>query len=81
MKWRKWRAFFGLIAALPLIVTATTGLLLQLRIKVEWIQPSTFGMTLEDGNPFLRVEEVLAKFPGNEVQVHPQTGEFHLSDT
>jgi uncharacterized iron-regulated membrane protein len=97
MKWRKWHAFFGLIAALPLIVTATTGLLLQLRSKVEWIQPSPVGVTLEDGKPFLRVEEVLAKFPGevealflrpgkggfslrlkngNEVQLHPQTGEI-----
>lgn len=96
MKWRKWHAFFGLLAALPLIVTATTGLLLQLRSKVEWIQPSLVAVTLLEGKPHLSVEEVLAKYPGeveglslrlgkggfqlrlkngNEVQLHPQTGE------
>lgn len=97
MKWRKWHAFFGLLAALPLIVTALTGILLQLRSKVEWIQPSPVQITLEEGKPYLRVEEVMAKFPGqveglglrpgkggyslrlkngNEVQIHPQTGEI-----
>lgn len=97
MKWRKWHAFFGLLAALPLIVTALTGVLLQLRSKIEWIQPSPVAVTLEEGKPFLRIEEVLAKFPdqveglglrpgkggfslrlknGNDVQVHPQTGEI-----
>ncbi len=97
MKWRKWHAYLGLIAALPLIATAMTGVLLQLRSKVEWIQPSPVTLTLEEGKPFLRVEEVLAKFPGqveglglrpgkggfslrlkngNEVQLHPQTGEI-----
>ncbi len=96
MKWRKWHAFFGLIAALPLIATAITGILLQLRSKVEWIQPSPVTLTLEEGKPFLRIEELMAKFPGqveglslrpgkggfslrlkngNEVQLHPQTGE------
>ncbi len=97
MKWRKWHAYFGLIAALPLIATAITGVLLQLRSKVEWIQPAPVTLTLEEGKPFIRVEEVLAKFPGqveglslrpgkggfslrlkngNEVQLHPQSGEI-----
>lgn len=97
MKWRKWHAYFGLIAALPMIVTSFTGVLLQLRSKIEWIQPSPVAITLEEGKPYLSVEEVLAKFPGqveglglrpgkggyslrlkngNEVQIHPQTGEL-----
>lgn len=97
MKWRKWHAFFGLLAALPLIVTAATGILLQLRSKVEWIQPSLAPVTLLEGKSYLSVDEVLAKYPGeveglslrpgkggfqlrlkdgNEVQLHPQTGEL-----
>ncbi len=97
MKLRRWHAYLGLIAALPMIATAFTGVLLQLRSKIEWIQPSPVAVVLEDGKPYLRVEEVLAKFPGqveglglrpgkggfslrlkngNDVQVHPQTGEI-----
>ncbi len=97
MKLRKWHAYLGLLAALPIIVTAFTGVLLQLRSKVEWIQPSPVPVTLETGKSYLSVEEVMAKFPdqvegmsirpgksgfhlrlknGNEVQLHPQTGEI-----
>ena len=97
MKWRKWHAYLGLIAALPIMVTAITGVMLQLRGKVEWVQPSPVSVSLEEGKAYLGVEEVLAKFPGqvdvlslrpgrggfqlrlkngNEVQLHPQTGEI-----
>lgn len=80
MKWRKWHAYFGMIAALPLIVTAFTGILLQLRSRVEWIQPSPVAVNLEEGKPFLRVEEVMGKFPG-EIEgfsLRPGKGGFSL---
>ncbi len=94
--WRKWHAYLGLLAALPLIVTAITGVMLQLRSRIEWIQPSPVPVILEAGKSYLSVEDVMAKFPGqieglsirpgkggfqlrlksgNEVQLHPQTGE------
>ena len=101
MKWRKWHAYLGLIAFLPLLATSLTGVMLQLRSKVEWIQPKPVPVVLEEGRPFIPVEEILKKYPqgtverfmyrpgksgyvlglknGDEVQVHPQTGEVSKS--
>lgn len=97
MKWRKWHAYVGLAATLPLLFIVVTGLLLQLRNQFEEIQPKTLTMKLEEGRTLLSMEEVVAKFEngqveqviyrpekgnysvrikgGNEVQMHPQTGE------
>lgn len=101
MKWRKWHAYLGLIAFLPLLATSLTGVLLQLRSKVEWIQPKPVAIVLEEGKPFIPLSEILKHYPkgmvervmfrpgksgyviglkgGDEVQIHPQTGEVFKS--
>ncbi len=81
MKLRTWHGYLGLVAFLPLFVTAFTGVLLQLRSKVEWIQPSPAKIILEEGRPFLRMEEVIAKFPKGEIEAiafRPGKGGYQL---
>ncbi len=101
MKWRKWHAYLGLIAFLPLLVTALTGILLQWRSKAEWIQPRPVPVIIEEGRPFIPVEDILKRYSrgeveafmyrpgksgyvlrlkgGDEVQIHPQTGDIGKS--
>jgi uncharacterized iron-regulated membrane protein len=67
MKLRKWHAYLGLIAFLPLFATAFTGVFLQLRSKFEWIQPKPVPVTIEEGKPLLPVEEILRRFSSGEI--------------
>ncbi len=68
MKWRKWHAYFGMIAFLPLFATAVTGVLLQLRSKIEWIQPKPVPVKLEVGRSFIPMDEILKRYPDGEVE-------------
>jgi uncharacterized iron-regulated membrane protein len=68
MKWRKWHAYLGLIAFLPLFATAVTGVMLQLRSRFEWIQPKPVPVTLEAGRAFIPVEEILQRYPHGEIE-------------
>lgn len=81
MKWRTWHGYLGLVAFLPLLLTALTGVLLQLRSQFEWIQPAPVKIVLESGKPFLRMEEVMAKFPEGTIEglsFRPGKGGYQL---
>lgn len=84
-KWnRKIHRWGALIAALPLLVIITSGVTLQLKKNVSWIQPPTQqGSSTEPLLPWDKILSITATVPEAEVQswqdidrldVRPQSG-------
>ena len=66
---RKLHRIGALVAALPLLVIMTTGLLLQLKKQVDWIQPPTQrGSSEAPGLGFERILELTRAVPEAQVE-------------
>ncbi len=57
--WRKWHRWAALLIALPFLLVIATGILLQLKKEVPWIQPTT--QKGKGKAPALPFAELLAK--------------------
>ena len=55
---RKWHRWGAVLAALPLLVVVASGLLLQLKKQVDWIQPPTRSGTA--AAPAVGLDDILA---------------------
>lgn len=65
---RRWHRWLSVIIALPLAVVVVSGLVLQWRGKVEWIQPATVRAQ-KLPVPLLTPEEVQRKVSGDIDQI------------
>jgi uncharacterized iron-regulated membrane protein len=61
--WKKLHGYIALIITLPLIVTALTGVILQLRDQFEFIQPSPIKTELAPNKKLLTFEAIQEKHP------------------
>jgi uncharacterized iron-regulated membrane protein len=55
---RKSHRLISVIIALPLLVITSTGIILQMRNRLEWIQPSAVSAKSEAGKPLISLEEL-----------------------
>lgn len=79
MTLRKWHAYVGLAATLPLLLIVGTGILLLFRGQSDWIQPSTVKLE-RTGGALLTMEAVVAKFePGTVEQVIYRPGKHNFA--
>ena len=80
--WRKYHRIVSLIIVLPFSLVLVTGILLQLRQKVEAIQPKAVSMQKLVGKPLLSLDQMLSatgEKPGNIDQVIWRPQKFHLA--
>jgi uncharacterized iron-regulated membrane protein len=61
MNWRKNHRIVSLVVILPFSVVLISGLFLQIRSKVEWIQPETMRFEKIPGKEILNFDELLEK--------------------
>ena len=60
-KWtRSWHRWGAIISALPVLVIIATGLLLQLKKDVAWVQPPSTKGSVRDAGPSVSFEAILA---------------------
>ncbi len=60
--WRKIHGYVALSIFLPLLFTALTGIVLQLRDQFEWIQPAPVKSQAITGTPLLTLEAIAERF-------------------
>ncbi len=60
--WRKLHGYVALVILMPLLLTALTGIILQLRDQFEWIQPAPVKSQAVTGTPLLTLGEIIERF-------------------
>jgi uncharacterized iron-regulated membrane protein len=61
--WRTTHRYIAILISLPLIITALTGVILQLRDQFEFIQPSPVKSEISKDKKFLTFEEIKKQYP------------------
>lgn len=80
MNIRTYHRWIGLLITLPLLVIVLTGLVLQLRNKFEWIQPTSLSAELSSDGRYLTYEDILQRYPVQNVdQIILRPGKKNLS--
>lgn len=82
MNWRKYHRVISLIIFLPFALMVITGLLLQVRQNVEFIQPKAVKMQYENGKSLLTFEEIInvSRVNKDEIdQIIFRPEKFHLA--
>ncbi len=82
MNWRKYHRIISIMVALPFFIVLISGLLLQVRQQVEFIQPKALSASKIEGKSLLTVSEII-QFAGvraEEIdQIIFKPGKFQLS--
>jgi uncharacterized iron-regulated membrane protein len=82
VNWRKYHRIISIMVALPFFIVLISGLLLQVRQQVEFIQPKALSASKIEGKSLLTVSEII-QFAGvraEEIdQIIFKPGKFQLS--